>query len=310
MNDRFARIGYVDSHTGGEPTRVLLAGFPDLAGDTVAAKRADMSARFHAACDDLVGEPRGSEPMVGALLVEAVDPTCIAGVIFFDRSGPIGMCGHGMIGLIATLLHLGRITPGAHRVETAVGVVETEVDHAGAVTVANVPSRRLATGVELDVRELGSVTGDVAWGGNTFFLVTSPSISLDADRAELLRLAGNVLSAAHAAGFTDVDHVELIGEPTHPDAHARNFVRCPSGTYDRSPCGTGTSAKVACLAAEDQLEEGARWVQESITGSTFTATYTWIDQDAGEIAPRITGRASVLSEGVLLVDSHWLAGTS
>jgi proline racemase len=306
MTVHAGRISVIDSHTGGEPTRVLLAGFPVLLGDTVAAKRADMSARFHAACDDLVGEPRGSEPMVGALLVEPADTTCAAGVIFFDRSGPIGMCGHGMIGLIVTLQHLGRITAGRHRIDTAVGVVEADLDTTGAVTIANVPSRRLAEGVELQIAEIGTVTGDVAFGGNTFFLVTSPALRPDADRAELLRFAGLVQSAAHDAGYTDVDHVELFGEPTVAGADSRSFVRCPSGTYDRSPCGTGTSAKLACLAADGTLAEGVTWVQESITGSTFTASYSWIDRASGEIAPRITGRASVLSEATLLVDSPWL----
>ncbi len=309
MTDHFMHIEYLDSHTGGEPTRVLLAGFPELAGETVAAQRADMSARFQAACDDLVGEPRGSEPMVGALLVDPTDSTCVAGVIFFDRSGPIGMCGHGMIGLITSLWHLDRITPGPHRVETAVGVVEAYLASDGDVSIANVPSRRLASGIELDIDEFGTITGDVAFGGNTFFLVTAPSISLDGNRAELLRLAERVQAAAHAAGFTDVDHVELFGPPTSPRANSRSFVRCPSGTYDRSPCGTGTSAKVVCLAADDKLAEGDTWVQESITGSTFAATFTWLDRERGEIAPTITGCASMLSEGTLLVDSAWLDGT-
>jgi 4-hydroxyproline epimerase len=303
-----ARIEAIDSHTGGEPTRVLLTGFPALAGDTVAAKRDDMTARFHAACDDLVGEPRGSEPMVGALLVEPAEAGCVAGVIFFDRSGPIGMCGHGMIGLIATLRHLGRIRIGRHRIDTAVGVVEAELHDDGTVSIANVPSRRLAARVELDVPGVGPVTGDVAFGGNTFFLVTSPEISLDGERADLLRLARDVQSAAHAAGYDDVDHVEIFGDPTVPAADSRSFVRCPSGTYDRSPCGTGTSAKIACLAAAGTLAEGETWVQESITGSTFTASYRWLDRATGEIAPTITGDASVLSEATLLVDSPWLSG--
>lgn len=305
MNGRHNRIRYVDSHTGGEPTRVLLDGFPALDGPTVAAKRADMTARFHAACDDLVGEPRGSEPMVGALLVE---PTAdaVTGVIFFDRSGPIGMCGHGMIGVIETLRHLGRIEPGTHRVETAVGAVVAELADDGAVTIANVPSRRLTAGVTVDVAGLGAVTGDVAFGGNTFFLVTSPAVSLDADRGELLKVSTQVLAAVHAAGYRDVDHIELFGEPTRPAANSRSFVRCPSGTYDRSPCGTGTSAKIACLAADGKLAPGEIWVQESITGSTFSASFTWVDRDSGEIAPSITGYAEVLSEGVLLVDAPWL----
>lgn len=299
------RIEFVDSHTGGEPTRVLLAGFPELVGETVAARRDDLSARFHAACDDLVGEPRGSEAMVGALLVPPADDTCAAGVIFFDRSGPIGMCGHGMIGLIATLRHLERIGAGSHLIDTAVGVVQADLDDDGAVTIANVPSRRLTAGVELDVPGIGPVTGDVAFGGNTFFLVTSPAISLEADRADLLRIARDVQAAAHAAGHVDVDHVEIFGDPTVGTADSRSFVRCPSGTYDRSPCGTGTSAKIACLAADGVLAEGATWVQESITGSTFTASYRWLDRASGVIAPTITGAADVLSEGTLLVDAPW-----
>ena len=308
MNDRLARIRYVDSHTGGEPTRTLLSGFPELLGDSIAAQRADMATRFPAACDDLVGEPRGSEPMVGALLVEPAAHGCITGMIFFDRSGPIGMCGHGTIGVVETLRHLGRISAGTHRLDTAVGVVEAVVDDDGLVTIANVASRRLASGVELEVPGLGRVTGDVAFGGNTFFLVTSPAIALDADRADLLRLAGQVQTAAHAAGHTAVDHIELFGPPASPLADSRSFVRCPSGTYDRSPCGTGTSAKIACLAADGKLAEGETWVQESITGSTFSASFTWVDQDAGVIEPAITGRASVLSEGELLIGSPWLTG--
>ena len=306
MSGGTRHIEFVDSHTGGEPTRVLLAGFPELAGATLSTMRDDLASRFPAACDDLVGEPRGSEPMVGALLVEPTDSTCTAGVIFFDRSGPIGMCGHGMIGLVETLRYLGQAHAGRHRVETAVGVVEADLDETGAVTIANVPSRRIATGVELHVPDVGTVTGDVAWGGTTFFLVTSPTISLDVDRGDLLRVARDVQSAAHRAGFTDVDHVELFDAPTVAGADSRSFVRCPSGTYDRSPCGTGTSAKIACLATDGALAEGATWVQESITGSTFSAVFAWLDRDTGEIAPRITGHASVLSRGTLLVDSAWL----
>lgn len=307
MNGSAARtelpsIHVIDSHTGGEPTRVVLDGFPRLDGQLLSERAANLAAHHRRLATELVDEPRGNEAMVAALLTEPVDERCAAGVIFFDRTLVLGMCGHGMIGLIETLRWLGRLHPGEHHIETPVGVIPVSLAGDGRVSLDNVPSRRVERAVSIDVPTGGRVVGDIAYGGNTFFLVTEPSIDLDRPRSELLRIAADMLRSLHAAGHTQVDHVELFGTPTSPAAKSRNFVLCPSGTYDRSPCGTGTSAKVAALAADGLLEEGEPWVQESITGSRFEVRYRWHDATTGSIVPTITGSATVTGEARLFFE--------
>lgn len=296
------RIQVVDSHTGGEPTRVVLAGGPPLGGGTVAERARRFQRdwdRFRAA---IVNEPRGSDVLVGALLLEPADPACVAGVIFFNNVGYLGMCGHGAIGLVVTLQHLGHIGPGEHRLETPVGVVTATLHANGEVSVANVPSHRQAA-ARIEVPGLGALHGDVAWGGNWFFLLQAHGQELARARVEALTdFAWRVRQAVNAQGFPEVDHVELFGPPSGPGAHARNFVLCPGRAYDRSPCGTGTSAKLACLAADGELAEGEPWVQESIIGSRFTAQYRWLDRARGVVAPVITGRAWVTAEAELCLD--------
>jgi proline racemase len=294
-------IEVVDSHTGGEPTRVVTDGFPRLFGETLHDRGADLASRHRRLATAIVDEPRGNDPMVGALLTEPQDARCVTGVIFFDRSLVLGMCGHGMIGLVETLRQLGRIGPGEHLVETPVGVVSVVLGADGRVSVDNVVSRRLEHGIAVDVPSLGRVTGDIVYGGNTFFLVGAPAIDLDRPRPELLAVAVDVMRSIHAAGYGDVDHVELFGPPTSPSANSRNFVLCPSGTYDRSPCGTGTSAKVAALAVDGELDEGATWVQQSITGSEFAVRYRWHDRAAGAVIPTVTGSATVTGQARLLI---------
>jgi proline racemase len=294
-------ISVIDSHTGGEPTRVVMSGFPSLAGDSVAAKRADLVENHMDVMRLVVNEPRGNEAMVAALLVEPQDPTCTTGVIFVDRSAALGMCGHGTIGLVETLRWLGRVEGPRVAIETPVGVITAELNDDGTVSIANVPSVRLASSVELDVPELGRVVGDVAYGGNTFVLVTSPEFDLYRPVRDLPVEAEAVARAAPRAGFVDVDQIELFGPPTHPDSDSRSFVLCPSGTYDRSPCGTGTSAKLACLAADGKLDEGDPWIQESITGSRFSARFMWDDRTEGRILPVITGSATVVGRGDLFI---------
>jgi proline racemase len=246
--------------------------------------------------------------MVAALLTAPVDRRCVTGVIFFDRTLVLGMCGHGMIGVVETLYRLGRIRPGEHFVETPAGVVPVVLADDGLVTLDNVVSRLVERNVMLDVPALGQVVGDIAYGGNVFFLVTTPAIDLDQPRSELLRIANDVLRSAHEAGFADVDHVELYGPPTSSAADSRNFVLCPSGTYDRSPCGTGTSAKVAVLAAAGALAEGATWIQESITGSTFAVRYRWADRGTGSIVPTVSGRATITGRAELFISAEEDAG--
>jgi proline racemase len=294
-------IEVIDSHTGGEPTRMVTGGFPQLRGETLRERAADQASTHRRLATAIVDEPRGNEPMVGALLTEPQDARCVTGVIFFDRSLVLGMCGHGMIGLVETLRRLGRIGAGEHLVETPIGVVSAVLGTDGRVSVDNVVSRRIEHGINVDVPSLGRVTGDIAYGGNTFFLVGAPSVDLDRPRPELLAIAVDVMRSVHAAGYGDVDHVELYGPPTSPSANSRNFVLCPSGTYDRSPCGTGTSAKVAALAADGQLDEGATWVQQSITGSEFAVRYRWHDRAAGAVIPTVTGSATVTGQARLLI---------
>ncbi len=299
------RVAIIDSHTGGEPTRIVLSGGPALGNGSVANKLAffrEHHDRFRSA---VVNEPRGSDVVVGATLVEPADRSCVTGVIFFNNVGYLGMCGHGTIGVIASLAHLGRIGPGEHRLETPVGIVSATLHPDGEITVSNVPSWRARRAFAADVPGLGQVTGDVAWGGNWFFLVENHGQQLVLENIDRLTdFCWRVRQAVNAQGFPEVDHVELFGPPTLPGANSRSFVQCPGRAYDRSPCGTGTSAKLACLAADGKLAPGAAWVQESILGSTFTGRFEWLDRASGKVAPRITGRAFVNAEATLLLDER------
>lgn len=296
-------VRVVDSHTGGEPTRVVVSGCPELPGATLADKLQALRARHDTFRSAVVNEPRGSDVLVGALLLPPCDSSCQVGVIFFNNVGCLGMCGHGTIGLVATLAHLGRIQPGACRIDTPVGVVTATLHPDGEVSLLNVPSWRAHKQVRVDVPGFGPVTGDIAWGGNWFFLVSDHGQTLEVANVDALTtFAWAVRRALNTQGFPEVDHVELFGAPESPDAHSRNFVLCPGKAYDRSPCGTGTSAKLACLAADGKLAEGESWVQESIIGSRFSGSFTWADRPAGKIIPAIRGRAYVNAEATLLLN--------
>ncbi len=298
-------IHVIDSHTGGEPTRVVVDGGPDLGGGTVAEQLARFRAeqdRFRSA---VVNEPRGSDVLVGALLCPSSDPTCTAGVVFFNNVGYIGMCGHGTMGVVATLAHLGRIAPGDYRLETCVGTVTATLHSDGSVSVRNVPSWRKAKHVAIDVPGIGVVHGDIAWAGNWFFLVGEHGESLALKHVERLTdFTWKIRQAVNQQGYPEVDHVELFGPPVANEAHSRNFVLCPGKAYDRSPCGTGTSAKLACLAADGKLKEGDAWIQESILGSQFIGKYCWLDQAVGTIEPQITGTAFITADSTLIVNDR------
>jgi 4-hydroxyproline epimerase len=298
------RVFAIDSHTAGEPTRTVISGGPALGDGPLAERRARLRADHDGFRSAVVCEPRGSDVLVGALLVPPVDPACATGVVFFNNVGMLGMCGHGTIGVVETLRHLGRIGPGVHRIETPVGTVATELHADGRVTVDNVASYRHRRAVEVDVPGLGRVRGDVAWGGNWFFLVAWDRpielAAVDALTDAGWRIRGALAaSGVTGAGGAEIDHVELFGPPRAPGAHARSFVLCPGKAYDRSPCGTGTCAKLACLAEDGALAPGATWIQESVVGTTFEASY---QRAAGEILPRITGRAHVIGELTLIFD--------
>jgi len=299
------RIAVIDTHTGGEPTRVVTAGGPDIGAGSLLERRDRFQREFDSFRSAIVNEPRGSDVMVGALLCAPADPSCVTGVIFFNNVGCLGMCGHGTIGVVVALAHLGRIPPGEHRLETPVGVVTATLHPNGEISVANVPSYRAQKDLTVEVPGLGAVTGDVAWGGNWFFLVPKSDCDLRLANVDALTdFCWRVRQAVNARGFPEVDHVELFGPPTVPGAHSRSFVLCPGKAYDRSPCGTGASAKLACLAADGKLAEGETWVQESIIGSTFAGTFRWRNRERGEVLPIITGSAHVTAEAVLLLSDN------
>lgn len=302
-------IRCIDTHTGGEPTRVVIAGGPDLGTGTIAERRE----RFARDADPLrraiLLEPRGSNVLVGALLCPSTTPEAEAGVIFFNNVGMLGMCGHGTIGVAVALAHLNRISPGTHRLETPVGDVRFNLLGPNEAAIENVPSYRLAKDIRIDTPDAGTFTGDIAYGGNCFFIAKTPLPLVPANIPHLTQAALALKAALLRNRITgpdgaEIDHIEFTGPSPNPDslANARNFVLCPGGEYDRSPCGTGTSAKLACLAADNHLAPGDEWIQESIIGSTFTGSYTPLPEN--RIRPTIRGTAYVCGDNTLLLDPN------
>jgi len=299
------RIQVIDSHTGGEPTRIVVGGGPDLGLGPMSERLAILRDRYDDFRSCVVNEPRGSDVIVGGLLCEPVGPGAAAGILYFNDVGYLGMCGHGTIGLGATLAHLGRIGPGVYKVETPVGDVTMELEADGSVAIENIVSRRAFKGVEIDVPGLRRYQGDVAWGGNWFFLVQDHGERLEVSNVErLTEVCRRIRQALEVQGVRGddglvIDHIELFGEPSSSNADSRNFVLCPGKAYDRSPCGTGTSAKLACLFADGKLTEGRVWRQESIVGSVFEGSARAVE---GGVRPRIRGRAFITAEATLIVD--------
>lgn len=301
------RIQVLDSHTGGEPTRLVLEGFPDLGKGSMAERRALLASEHDSWRAATVLEPRGSDVLVGALLCEPVDPSACAGVIFFNNSGYLGMCGHGTIGLVVSLAHLGRIGAGTHKIETPVGTVEATLHDDRSVSVRNVPSYRYRKQVPVEVPGHGLVHGDIAWGGNWFFLMADHGLRVAGDNLdELTAYTVAVQKALEDQGIRGedgglIDHIELFADD--PEADSRNYVLCPGKAYDRSPCGTGTSAKLACLAADGKLAAGDAWRQASVIGSQFEGRFEWAGEPAeGRIIPTIRGRANISAEATLLLE--------
>lgn len=300
-------IRVVDSHTAGEPTRVVVDGAPDLGGGDAASRLGALRQRHDWLRTALVCEPRGAEWMVGAVLQPPLDPECAAAILFFNNAGYLGMCGHGMIGVVETLRHLGRVGPGTHRLETPVGEVRAHLHEDGNVSLDNVLSRRTRRNVAVTLADGTSVVGDVAWGGNWFFLTEAPVPISGGEIDRLTATAKQIRVALERAGVTGddgatIDHIELFGPPSDASrADARNFVLCPGGLYDRSPCGTGLSAKLACLAADGKLPPGTPWRQESVIGTLFTGSYR---PAPGGVLPTITGRAFVNGDVKLVFDPH------
>jgi proline racemase len=306
MSDRAARrelppfVRVVDSHTEGEPTRVVIEGLPQPSGGTMAERRESLRRSSDHLRRALVCEPRGHAAIVGALLTPPVEPGSVAGVVFFNNETYLGMCGHGLMGVVRTLEYLGRLSPGLAHFDTPIGRVAAELGRDGAVTIENVPARAHALDATVEVPGCGTVTGDVAYGGNWFF-ITHTSLPLEiANAAELTRLTQAIQDAIRAQGTgggVPIDHIELSGPPTRRNADARNFVLCSGGEYDRSPCGTGTSAVMAALHARGRLAFGQEWRQESVTGSRFVGWLT--EGPRGELVPHIRGNAYVTGEATL-----------
>jgi len=305
MADNLQRIRIIDSHTGGEPTRIVVSGGPAPPPGPV-SERLEW---FRRNCDSLrralVNEPRGSEVVVGAVLFEPQDQNCDAAVIYFNNVGYLGMCVHGTIGLMVTLRYLGKIEPGEHRIETPVGIVTATLHDSTEVTVTNVSCYRLASNVPVEVPGHGKIHGDIAWGGNWFFLVHDNPMELSlskidqlTDFAWAIRLALKQHGITGASG-KEIDHIELYGPSNIPGVHSKNFVLCPGKAYDRSPCGTGTSAKLACLYADGKLKPGEVWRQESIVGSVFEGM---VRADNGRVWPSIKGSAFITSDANVIVD--------
>ena len=305
-----ALVTVIDSHTGGEPTRVVVGGGPDLGRGPLAARLAELRERHDRFRSAVVNEPRGSDALVGAILLEPSEPASAAGVIFFNNVGYLGMCGHGMMGFVVTLAHLGRIGPGDHRIETPVGVVPVRLHESGEVSFENVPSYRQAKGVTVEVDGHGKVTGDVAWGGNWFFLVEEHGQEIELQNIDRLTdFTWRVRRALGRAGVTgrgggEIDHIELFAPSRKPGVHARNFVLCPGKAYDRSPCGTGTSAKLAVLHAKGELEAGQWFVSESVLGTRFRARITQ-QVKVGEltaVVPEVEGSAWITGFPTFVLD--------
>ncbi len=295
------RIRVIDSHTAGEPTRVIVAGAPDLGNGPMTERLERFRSEFDHIRSAVVNEPRGNDAIVGALLCEPFDRSCQAGVIYFNNVGFLKMCGHGTIGLATTLRHMGRIAGGTCRIDTVAGPVEARLNANGSVTIRNVASYRKAAGVAVAVPGAGTVHGDVAWGGNWFFLVSDHGQELAFERLEELTDYAWRIRQAVNVEHPEVDHIELFGRAAAAGAHSRNFVLCPGKAYDRSPCGTGTSAKMACLYADGKLRAGEVWRQESIVGSVFDGL---VEVEDGKIYPHITGFAHVNAEADLILDER------
>jgi 4-hydroxyproline epimerase len=297
-------VRIIDSHTGGEPTRLVVSGGPPLDG-TLSQQLESLRGEHDSLRRLVLNEPRGAEHMVGAVLCPTPDPRCITGVIFFNNVGYLGMCGHGLMGVVVSLAHMGRIGPGSHLIDTPVGVVEATLESRNQVTIRNVPSRRQAHDVSLAIDGLGTVTGDVAWGGNWFFLVHDHGLDVTAANIpRLTEVAIRIRTALSDRGITGdggacIDHIELMVAKPRPGIDARSFVLCPGSAYDRSPCGTGTSAVLACEYAAGRLRPGQVWHQESVIGSVFSAR---LEPVAGKLIPCLTGTAFVNGESRLIAD--------
>ncbi len=298
-------IHYTDLHTEGEPTRVITSGFPDLGTGSILQRSEMMTKNFSDLCSGIVREPRGHEAMVAALLLEPADKSCDHGVIFFNNVGSLGMCGHGTMGVVRALRDQGFMGSDTVTFETPAGNVDAAIDEAGRISVVNVESYCYRRQVEVELSSGQKVIGDIAWGGNWFFLTGSNGWPLDVRESPILiDFASEIRVALESNGIcgeggAPIDHVELHESLQGGQQGVRSFVMCPGMEWDRSPCGTGASATVASMADQQLISPGETWIQESILGGRFEVTY-----ELGErgIIPTISGRAWPCSRGELIFE--------
>ena len=313
----------IDGHTAGNPVRLVAGGAPLLRGDTMSARRQDFLARFDWIRTGLMFEPRGHDMMSGGFLYPPTQPDCDAGVLFIETSGCLPMCGHGTIGIVTFALENGLITPrepGRLRLEVPAGVIdiayETAGDRVTAVKIRNVPSYLAEEGIEIDVPGFGPLTIDVAYGGNFYAIIEPQGAYAGVDAlgaAEILRLSPIIralvrdkVEPVHPLDPTirGVSHVLWADVPRAPDADGRNAVFYGDRAIDRSPCGTGTSARLAHLAAKGRLKVGDAFVHESIIGSRFTGRVEAQVELGGRAAiiPSVEGSAIATGHNTLWID--------
>jgi 4-hydroxyproline epimerase len=306
MGTSLRMMRVIDSHTAAQPTRVIVDGAPDLGTGSLAERRDRFRSHFDRFRTAVVGEPRGSDTLVGAILCKASDPSCAEGVILFDSAGYLDMSVHGMMGLAVTLDYIGRMGIGEERIETPAGAVTIGLHQNGDVTVRNVPSYRFQKDVSVTV-DGTTFVGDVAWGGSWTFLVSDFREELSVVRADRLTEVARSIRRALArnritgSGDEEITDIALFGPAQRRDANSRNFVLRSGKTYRRSPSGTATSAKLACLHEDGKLAEGQTWRQESIIGTVFEGTVKVID---GKTYPTIRSQAHLIAESVLIVDER------
>ena len=300
------RLRVIDSHTIGEPTRVVLdeslvAGL-DLGGGSVRDRRDQFRDRCDHVRSALVGDPRGTTAMVGVILVPPADPTCRFGAFYVNRVGYLDMCGHATIGLAVTLGARGIIEPGDFRLESPAGVVGVTWHGGGEAAFECVPPRRIAQNLALACDDGSQVTGDVATSGLWFYLCRDHGILVEPTAIPALTArAWSIRRALEARGISGdggevIDHVVLLGPPRDPGNDGRAFVLCPDGAFDRSPCGTGTSALVGCLFEDGILTAGRTWRQESVLGGVYEAS---IRRERDILVPTVRGRAWLTAETTL-----------
>ena len=295
----------IDSHTCGEPTRIVISGWPMPAGNSMPRRREYLRQNHDRLRQAVVCEPRGHNAVVGGLLTPPVCDDSVAGIVFFNDVGYLAMCGHGLIGLVETLKFMGKVSGDDVRIDTPAGTVSAKIEEDGRVTLANVPSYLYKEDIVVNIPQLGEIQGDVAYGGNWFFLVNSSVTQLSLSNLDFLMVTAKSIRRAIAdAGITGpegevVDHIEFYDKATVAGADSKNFVLCPGNAYDRSPCGTGTSAKMACLHARGKLKAGQKWIQESVTGSIFEG---WLEERSDHLIPFIRAGANVISRATLYFD--------